>query len=133
MLENIKLILNITDDKHDNMILLYLSKVEAMVLDYCNVGELNLGLTSFVEDKVVSIMKPIVTGGTQNTGEIKSISRGDTKIEYNVGEVSDTSLETERIHNIRATELTVDKHYTVHLADVTKAIKIAGAARTIKK
>ena len=94
MLENIKLILNITDDKHDNMILLYLSKVEAMVLDYCNVNELNLGLTSFVEDKVISIMKPLVTGGTQNTGEIKSISRGDTKIEYNVGEAITTSSNT---------------------------------------
>ena len=91
MLENIKLILNITDDKHDSMILLYLSKVETMVLDYCNVGELNLGLTSYIEDKVISIMKPIVTGGTQNTGEIKSISRGDTKIEYNVGEAIQTS------------------------------------------
>ena len=45
----------------------------------------------------------------------------------------DTSLETERIHNIRATELTVDKHYTVHLADVTKAIKIAGASRAKTK
>ena len=40
----------------------------------------------------------------------------------------ETSLETEWISSIRATELTVDKHYTVHLADVTKAIKIAGAA-----
>ena len=40
------------------------------------------------------------------------------------------SLETERIPSIRATELTIDKHYTVHLADVTKAIKIAGAGRT---
>ena len=39
----------------------------------------------------------------------------------------ETSLETERIHNIRVTELTVDKHYTVHLADVTKAIKITNA------
>ena len=97
MLENIKLILNITDDKHDNMILLYLSKVEAMVLDYCNVNELNLGLTSFVEDKVVSIMKPLVTGGTQNTGEIKSISRGDTKIDYNVGEAITTSSSTSRL------------------------------------
>ena len=44
----------------------------------------------------------------------------------------DTSLETERIHNIRATELTVDKHYTVHLADVTKAIKITGAGKSKK-
>ena len=91
MLENIKLILNITDEKHDNMILLYLSKIEAIVIDYCNINELCLGLQSFIEDKVVSIMKPIVTGGTQNTGEIKSISRGDTKIEYNVGEAAQTS------------------------------------------
>ena len=79
MLENIKLILNITDDSQDNLILLYLAKVETMVVDYCNVNELTEGLESFIEDKVVSIMKPLVTGGTQ-------ISRGDTKIEYNVGE-----------------------------------------------
>ena len=91
MLENIKLLLNITDNKHDNMILLYISKIEAIVIDYCNINELCLGLQSFIEDKVVSIMKPIVSGGTQNTGEIKSISRGDTKIEYNVGEAIQTS------------------------------------------
>ena len=92
MLENIKLLLNITDDKHDNMILLYISKLEILVLDYCNIKELSKGLEGFIEDKVVSIMKPVVTGGTQNTGEIKSISRGDTKIEYNVGEAVQTSL-----------------------------------------
>ena len=91
MLENIKLILNITDNKHDNMILLYLSKIETMVIDYCNINELSLGLQSFIEDKVVSIMKPVVSRGTQNTGEIMSISRGDTKIEYNVGEAVQTS------------------------------------------
>ena len=91
MLENIKLLLNITDDKHDNMILLYISKVATMVVDYCNVNELCKGLESFIEDKVVSIMKPTITGGTQNTGEIKSITRGDTKIEYNVGEAIQTS------------------------------------------
>ena len=91
MLENIKLILNITDDKHDNMILLYLDKISIVVLDYCNVKELCKGLESFIEDKVVSIMKPTITGGVQNTGEIKSISRGDTKIEYNVGEAVQTS------------------------------------------
>ena len=99
MLENIKLILNITDDKHDNMILLYLDKISIMVLDYWNVNELCLGLESFIEDKVVSIMKPVVTGGTQNTGEIKSISRGDTKIEYNVGEASETSLGSSYLTN----------------------------------
>ena len=91
MLENIKLMLNITDDEHDNIILLYLAKVETMVVEYCNINELSQGLESFIEDKVVSIVKPIITGGTQNTGEIKSISRGDTKIEYNVGDVVETS------------------------------------------
>ena len=99
MLENIKLLLNITDDKHDNIILLYLDKISTIVLDYCNVNELSKGLESFVEDKVVSIMKPLVTGGTQNTGEIKSISRGDTRIEYNVGEASDTSLGSSYLTN----------------------------------
>ena len=86
MLENIKLLLNITDDKHDNIILLYISKVEAMVVDYCNVNELSMGLESFIEDKVVSIMKSTVVGS-----EVKSISRGDTRIEYNVSEATQTS------------------------------------------
>ena len=91
MLENIKLLLNITDDEHDNIILLYLDKISAIVLDYCNINELSRGLESFIEDKVVSIVKPTITGGVQNAGEIKSISRGDTKIEYNVGEAVQTS------------------------------------------
>lgn len=91
MLENIKLMLNINDEEHDTMILLYISKVSTIVVEYCNINELSQGLESFIEDKVVSIVKPIITGGTQNTGEIKSISRGDTKIEYNVGDVVETS------------------------------------------
>ena len=88
MLENIKLMLNINDEEHDTMILLYISKVLTMVVEYCNINDLTEGLESFIEDKVVSIVKPIITGGTQNTGEIKSISRGDTKIEYNVGDAT---------------------------------------------
>ena len=91
MIKNIKLILGITDKKHDNIIYLYISKLEAVILDYCNIEELSPALESFIEDKIVSIIKPLVTGGTQNTGEIKSISRGDTKIEYNVGEAVQTS------------------------------------------
>lgn len=92
MLENIKLMLGITDNKHDDMIMLYLAKVETVVVEYCNVDALSGALTSFIEDKVVSIMKSKVGGGTENTGEIKSVTRGDTKIEYNVGsEISDTS------------------------------------------
>ena len=91
MLENIKLILEIKDNTYDELINLYITKVEFMVLEYCNIKELTEGLRSFIEDKVVSIIKPKVTVGMENTGEIKSISRGDTKIEYNVGEAVQTS------------------------------------------
>lgn len=92
MLDNIKLILGIEDNKHDAMIMLYISKVTTVVVDYCNITELVPSLESFIEDKVVEIMKPKVSGGSQNTGEVKAVTRGDTKIEYNVGAaVSDMS------------------------------------------
>lgn len=93
MFENIKLILGLTDDKHDKLINLYLDKMTSIVLAYCCLSELAPALESFIEDKVVSIMKGKINGGgSENTGEVKAISRGDTRIEYNVGEaIADTS------------------------------------------
>lgn len=87
MLSNIKLILGIDDaeTKYDNMILLYISKVTSAVVDYCNVLVLVAGLESFIEDKVADIIRPKIQGGTQNSGEVKAVTRGDTRIEYNVG------------------------------------------------
>ena len=84
MLENIKLILDLENNESDNLISLYINKVESLVMGYCNITVLDLALESFIEDKVVSIMK-------HRTNNIKSISRGDTKIEYNVGEAIQTS------------------------------------------
>lgn len=86
MLENIKLMLGLEDDntKFDKVILLYISKITSSIFDYCNIIELNKGLESFIEDKVFALMKPEVQGGTQNTGEVKAVTRGDTRIEYNV-------------------------------------------------
>lgn len=94
MLENIKFLLNLTDDKHDKLINLYLTKMTNIVLAYCSISELNPTLESFIEDKVLSIIEPKINGGgNENTGEVKSISRGDTKIEYNVGEaITQTSI-----------------------------------------
>lgn len=87
MLENIKLVLEIQDDKFDSLINLYINKLTSNVLSYCHLKELNPVLESFIEDKVVSIIGPKVKGGNENTGEVKAVSRGDTKIEYNVGSV----------------------------------------------
>ncbi len=88
MLENIKLMLGLEDDKHDTMIMLFVSKVVTSIVEYCNIKELTPGLESFTEDKVFEIMKPRLTGGAQNTGEVKAVTRGDTKIEYNVASAS---------------------------------------------
>lgn len=85
MLENIKTMLGIVNNDLDDIILLYIDKVAAVVLAYTQTKELNKVLESFVEDKVASIAKSKVGSGTENTREIKSVSRGDTKIEYNVG------------------------------------------------
>ena len=86
MLENIKLILNITDNEQDNLIILYIDKVINNILYYCNINELNPALESFVEDKVINIIK-IKLGKM----EVKSVNRGDTSITYNVASASEYS------------------------------------------
>lgn len=91
MLNNIKLMLGISEDdtSKDNIINLYIKKVTQLVLNECNILELPVALEGFVEDKVKAVVEAagIVNNGgdSTNTGEIKSVTRGDTKIEYNVG------------------------------------------------
>ena len=93
MLENIKLMLCLEDSntKFDKIILLYISKITSSIFDYCNISELNKTLESFIEDKVFALIKSKVQGGTQNTGEVKAVTRGDTKIEYNVASTTSTT------------------------------------------
>lgn len=81
MLENIKMILNISDDKYDKLIELYIKKVTNNVLSYCNIDELTPVIEDFIENKTIEIMKYKLQ--LESTGSVKSISRGDTKIEYN--------------------------------------------------
>ena len=86
MLENIKLILDITEDSQDKLILLYIDKITNNILSYCNINELNPTLEGFIEDKVINIMK-IKLGKM----DVKSINRGDTSITYNVASASEYS------------------------------------------
>lgn len=99
MLENIKFMLGLNNEDHDKMILFYIAKLEKSIKFNCNINKLNEAIESFIEDKVYSIMKPKIDGGTQNTGEIKAVTRGDTKIEYNVGQAK-----TENLTDITLTE-----------------------------
>ncbi|WP_333861748.1 phage head-tail connector protein [Clostridium sp.] len=84
MLENIKDVLEIIDNSKDKLINRYISKVTQKVLNYCNLKELPIELQGFVEDKVISIMqyKLQSTSSDNSSREVKSIQRGDTKIEF---------------------------------------------------
>lgn len=82
IMSNVKLMLGVQDDRYDELIQLYIRKVIPNVLQYCNVKVLSESLESFVEDKVYSILEVHVNSSAD--GKIKAVTRGDTKIEYNV-------------------------------------------------
>lgn len=104
MLNNIKLMLGIAEDdtSKDNIINLYIKKVTQLVLNECNILELPVALEGFVEDKVKAVVEAagIVNngGGSTNTGEIKAVTRGDTKIEYNVDGSSASSSSNAKVN-----------------------------------
>ncbi len=92
MLENIKMLLGLSDDKYDQLILYQINKITNKVLSYCNRKDLNSTLEGFIEEKVYNIMRDKVNGNSavidnSSNNSVKAITRGDTRIEYNVSEV----------------------------------------------
>ena len=89
MLDNVKLVLGIENDRYDKLIILYINKIREMVLEYCSRQELSIALEGFVEEKVISILSSRFEELKKNSGldnlekSLKAITRGDTKIEYN--------------------------------------------------
>lgn len=77
MLDDIKLMLGIEDDKSDAVLNLMLRDAEQSVLDYCHVKKLPPALESFVRNLVVQQFT------VQNEGNIHSVKRGDTQTTYN--------------------------------------------------
>lgn len=96
MIENIKLILGLQDDKYDSLITLYIDRYTLLALDHCNRKELNDGLKIFVENKVIGLIDSRIIADENkennvNTGEIKSVTKGKTRIEYNVAEPTNSN------------------------------------------
>jgi hypothetical protein len=93
MLENIKNILGITDDCKDKIIIQYIKKFTQKVFNYCHIKELPKELEGFIEDKVITIMQyKLQNINISQEKEVKSIQRGDTKIEYSISEKDEKTL-----------------------------------------
>jgi len=65
MLENIKLLLGITDASKDSLITLLISKSTQQVLSYCNLLELPLTMESIVEELVIIRYNKLGSEGLQ--------------------------------------------------------------------
>ena len=77
MLDEIKLIVGISDNSKDNLIDYYINSITNDVKNYCNLSTIPSQLEMFVKKKVVSILRYELN---EYKG-IKSISEGDTKLE----------------------------------------------------
>lgn len=88
MLENIKMLLSIAseDTSKDALIHYYINVITRKVLKYCNLSSLPEEIIPFIENKVVLVLK-----APDTTNNIKSIQRGDTRLEY-TGQKTQTEL-----------------------------------------
>lgn len=77
MLDDVKLMLGIEDDKSDTVLNLMLRDAVRSVLDYCHIKILPPGLEPTVRSLVAQQFN------IQNEGNISSVKRGDTQISYN--------------------------------------------------
>ncbi|QEK11690.1 hypothetical protein FQB35_04550 [Crassaminicella thermophila] len=79
MLEEIKRLLGYTSIEYDIVIDHYINGVTQKILNYCNISELPKELEHVVVEKVVAIMK--------DEKSVKTVTRGDTTITYQDGEI----------------------------------------------
>jgi len=93
MLESIKMILGLEDtDKYDKLIQNYITDITNQVLEFCNRTKLTKGLESIIKEKVCAILSDRIKDAASindSNKSIKSLSRGDTKIEYNTASTYD--------------------------------------------
>ena len=87
MLENIKMLLAITDDSQDKLIDYYMNMCIQTMLNLLKLEELPEQLESCVERKVVQLMQGGIDGQ-----RVTQIDRGDYKIKYEYDSSSNKNL-----------------------------------------
>lgn len=87
MLENIKLVLGITDASQDSLINYYINAVSNKILAYCNISGL--------PDELKNVVEEIVIGRMQKSAikNVKSEEIGDYKVEYAIYESDKNELD----------------------------------------
>jgi hypothetical protein len=91
MLDNIKLVLGITDTSKDGLIQYYINATVKKILAYTNRIELPEALESVVEEIVIPKMKASLSGSS-TTSNVKSEKIGDYEIQYNTDSNSNNEL-----------------------------------------
>ena len=94
MLENIKMLLGITDDSKDGLINYYINFYTKMILKYCHISILHPDLETIIEQIIIDLFggigsKGIISKG--NADDVKSMTRGDFSITYKDDKTTDTA------------------------------------------
>lgn len=82
MLEEIKMLLGITDQSQDKCIEFVLSRVTNRIKKYCNLTTIPTQLKETVVQICVDTYKVSMLGSAKNEGEVKNISKGDTSTSF---------------------------------------------------
>lgn len=83
LLEQVKLLLGITDAEKDALLSLLCDTVTAQVKAYCRITDVtNTGLQSVVADMVVNRYRSRGYGKTDNPRTVTAVTEGDTKLEF---------------------------------------------------
>ena len=78
MLEQIKIVLCITDTSKDNLINYYINSISSEIMNYCNLKSIPTSLESFIQNKVISIFR---FESNEYKG-LKSLTEDDVKLEF---------------------------------------------------
>jgi len=87
MLENIKMLLDITDDSKDNLINYYIDLCVQTLLNMLKLEDLPEQLNTVIERKVVQLMQSGLDGQ-----RVTQIDRGDYKVKYEYDSSSNKNL-----------------------------------------
>ena len=87
MLENIKMLLDITDDSKDNLINYYIDLCVQTLLNMLKLEDLPEQLNTVIERKVVQLMQSGLDGQ-----RVTKIDRGDYKVKYEYDSSSNKNL-----------------------------------------